>query len=290
MRWHALSLTAAALGVTLTLAGCGGSADPLASVLRAARNTLSQGAEMDLTLRGATLFGPRSGPIFGRELVAFPSGEGYEAVQLPQEGQRPTGAAHLIFLPSEVYVAPLLRSALPNGRFWFSTTLTRSGPLARRLPTLAESLEGLNPQLLLDEIIWGAVGASSSGQRVLAHVPVAEYSASVDLQRALSGASGPAAAAMRSAISEELAALGATGAGRAPASLRMSVWVDGARHIVELQATVPGSGLGVVLMGLRNFGVTFPSSLPGASQVVDLASLPRTAGIVSVASVFSGTR
>lgn len=276
-----LGLAAAAC----TLAGCGGSSDPLGAVLSAARSTLSQNAQLTLTLRGAAVLGGAPAAVVAKGAFAFPAGLGYEAVQVPAARGRAPGTSYLVFRPAEVDVDPPVHTALPRGRLWIAAAFPRSGAPDPRWPGLAEGLEGLSPQLLVEEIAWGATAASSLGQRVIDHVPSTEYAVSVDLERALAAASGPAAGAMRPAIREELAALRT---GRSSPSLRIAVWVDGPGRIARLQATVPGSGLGTVSMSLSGFGVGIPASLPAAAQTVAVGSLSPPAGMPPAGWVLTG--
>ena len=284
-----LSIVVAVL-VAVFIGGCGGSGDPLRAVLGAARSTLSQSAESDLTLHRARLFGGAPSAVVGRAEFAFRSGLGYEALDVPVRGQRAAGTAYLDFLPTKVYVDPVVRSALPAGRIWLSATFAGPGSVGARFPLLAEVLEGLNPQLLLEEIVWGAAAASALGERVIAHVPFTEYIVSIDLKRALAAARGPLAGAMRSAVRDELSALLAGHGARGSSSVRVEVWVDGPGRVARLQASLPGSKLGTVLMVLSNYGVTIPVSLPLESQVVDIASLSRVTGADAASWVFTGTR
>ena len=68
-----------------------------------------------------------------------------------------------------------------------------------RTPRLAEVLEGLNPQFVLEQVAVGAVSASSLGGRVINHVPFTEYRVSVDLERARAALSREFGGAMSAA-------------------------------------------------------------------------------------------
>jgi hypothetical protein len=287
MRRHLLFRGAVLAGVAVVLAGCGGSSDPLRAVLGAATTTLSQSADANVTLSDASLFGGTSRSVVGRAAFVFPTGLGYEAIQVPKLRGRASGTAYLAYLGRRVWVEPLVQTALPQGRLWISTTFSRSGSLEARFPTLALVLEGLNPELLLEEIIWGAVAASSLGQRVVAHVPFTEYSVTVDLRRAISRATGPTAVALSSAMREELAALRSSRARRGSSAVAIAIWVDGPGRLVQLQASLPGSGLGTVLMALSNVGTAIATNLPTASMSADIALL-RPAGIPSASWLFTG--
>lgn len=204
----------------------------------------------------------------------FDTGLGYERVDLRGVDQRPL-REFLVFLPAKLYFAPspAARTVLPAGKFWMSAALTGSRAVGTRFAHLVGQVEGLNPQLLLDEIAWGAVAASFVGERVINHVPVSEYTVSVSLTRALSAASGPEARAMSVAIKEQLAALRSSPSARASSSVLITVWVDGPGHVAQMQAVVPGSGLGTVSTTLSNVGEKISISLPLPAQVVDITLL-----------------
>ncbi|MEO9176795.1 MAG: hypothetical protein ABI317_14880, partial [Gaiellales bacterium] len=145
--------------------------------------------------------------------------------------------------------------------------------------------ESVNPQLLLEEIATGAVAATSSGQRVINHLPFTEYAVSVDLARALVAARD---GALRTAIRQELAALRAGRGTHSGSLVRIVAGVDGAGRITELQASLPGSKLGTVQIALLKFGSTIPLSLPLASETVDVGSLRRSHGSATARWVFTG--
>ena len=260
-----LPILAATLAI-VAVTGCGGSSNPLHRVRGAATNTLSLTTQSTSTLTGARLFGGTPGPIAGRSQYSFPKGLGYAALQVPTLGRRPSGTAYLVYLPQELWSKPAVHRALPAGRLWISATFT-DAPAGPRPPALALALEGMNPQLLLEEIATGAVAASSSGHRVIDHVPFSEYVVSVDLARALAASE---AGALRTAMRQELAALRGTHGG---SRVQIVAGVDGAGRITHLQASLPGSRLGTVQIALRTFGSKIPLSLPLPSETVDIAAL-----------------
>jgi hypothetical protein len=265
-----LSILAATFGL-VALAGCGGSSNPLHAVRSAARNTLSLTAQSTLTLTDARLFGGTPGTIIGRAEFSFPKGLGYEAIQVPALGRRAAGTAYLVFLPQQLWSKPLVNSALPKGDLWISAKFTDERSAGSTTPSLALALESMNPQLLLEEIATGAVAASSSGQRVVNHVPYTEYVVSVDLARALAAAA--ATGALRIAIQQELTALRTDGGTHAGSRVQIIARVDGTGRLAQLQGSLPGSKLGTLQIALWNFRSTIPLSLPLPSQTVDIASL-----------------
>jgi hypothetical protein len=281
-----LSILAAMLAL-VALAGCGGSAHPLHAVRSAATNTLSLTAQSTLTLTGARLFGGSPGTIVGRGEFSFPRGLGYEALQVPALGRRASGTAYLVFLPQKLWSKPVVNTALPQGDLWISAKFTDSRSAGSTTSSLALVLESMNPQLFLEEIATGAVAASSSGHRVIDHVPFTEYVVSVDLARALAAAPRKTGA-LRTAMQQELSALRARRGKDAGSLVRIVAGVDGAGRLAQLQASLPGSKLGTVQIGLWKFGSTIPLSLPLASETVDLASLTRSDGAATMRWVFTG--
>ena len=242
----------AAVSALLGLAGCAGSADPLHAVRSAATNTLKLTAQSTLTLTDARLFGGTPGPIIGRGEFSFPKGLGYKAVKIPALGPRTAGTAYLVYLPTKLWIRPVVNTALPEGDLWVSAKFTDSRSAGSTTPSLALVLESMNPQLLLEEIATGAVAASSSGHRVINHLPLTEYVVSVDLARALSAAGTTGALRDRDGAR----------ALRAPRQSRHGRGLAGANRGLgrrsrarrELQASLPGSKLGTVQIDLWKFG------------------------------------
>jgi hypothetical protein len=276
----------AALFTLVAFAGCGDSANPLHAVRSAATNTLALTAQSTLTLTDARLFGGTPGAILGRGEFSFPKGLGYEALQVPALGRRASGTAYLVFLPQQLWSKPVVNSALPEGHLWISAMFTDARSAGSTTPSLALALESMNPQLLLEEIATGAVAASSSGHRVVDHVPFTEYVVSVDLARALAAAAKTSA--LHAAIQQELSALRAGRGTHAGSLVRIVARVDGAGRLAQLQASLPGSKLGNVQIELWKFGSTIPLSLPLPSETVDIASLRRPYGAASARWVFTG--
>ena len=258
------ALLASALAV-FALTGCGVSSDPERTVVSAARTTLSDALLSTITLNDASALSAPHARVVAKGASVFATGLGYAAIDLATLGRAPAGVEYLVLLPSTVYVMPIAAgaAALPQGKTWVSVPLTGSGRVGVAFPRVAEQLESLNAELLLDEIAWGAAQASHVGEPVIDHVPLSEYLVTVDLSRAATSAVGASAAAMRSAIGEELAALRASRPGAR--SVRIRVWVDGPGHIARLQAVLPGSGLGTISLALSGFGAKIGRSLPLSS-------------------------
>jgi hypothetical protein len=283
------ALFAAALAA-FVLTGCGVSSDPEQTVVSAARTTLSQGLLSSFTLSDAGALGAPHAPVGAKGASVFATGLGYAAIDLSTVAHAQPGIEYLVLLPSTVYVMPIAARAagLPQGKTWVSVPLAGTGRVYLAFPRLAEQLEGLNAELLLDEIAWGTAQASHVGEPVIDHVPLSEYVVTVNLSRAAAAAVGASAAAMRSAIGEELVALRTSRPGAG--SVRIRVWVDGPGQIARLEAVLPGSGLGTISLVLSQFGAKIGRSLPLASQVVGLASLVRPGEKLPVSPLAFGLR
>ncbi len=261
--------------LTLSLSGCGGQAGPLGAAKGAASRTLKQRATTSFTLIGATAFGPSDKPVVGRGVFAFPEQLGYSVVALPASGSRPPAPAYLVFLPATVYLMPAAgASRLGNGKSWVSVPLASPSPFRTAFPRLAAQIQGLNPGLLLNEIVWGGTAATRVGSEVISHIPLTKYVVRVDLARALSAAKGPAAQTMRLAIQEQAAA---ESRGHAPATVPISIWVNGSGLVARLQTSVAGSGLGTSSIALTGFGASFRKSVPPRTQIASITVIPASA-------------
>lgn len=248
------------------------SARALEVVRGAASSTQGQTASVTMRLEAASVFGVAPQPVTGTGQFDFHSGSGSAVLH------QSSGAETVIFEPASVFVrqppagANAGAGALPRGKTWISAGLTESPSLRTNFPQFVVQAEGVNPVFLLDQVAWGAVSAAPLGPRVVAGKPADGYLVEVDLSRAATGASGPAGAALSRAIGYELAALGTPGA-RAAGQVEMRVWVDDHGRVARLQASPPGSGVGVTTMDMTAFGATVRVSAPPSSRVADIASL-----------------
>lgn len=258
------------------LAGCGssgGGGGSLPTVKAAATKTLAGTAVTNVTLNGTTAFDPIPANVDAKAASSFPEGLGYAAIYLPAARSAPEKKWFLVFLPTKVYLtrSPSLAAVLPSGKTWASIDVG-SGSIDERSAAFVAQVEGINPQLLLDEIAWGAVSSSPAHDSVIDHVPYSEYVVTVNLKRALSSATG----AIRVAIQAQLDALKAT-----PSSgsrlVQITILTDALERVTRMQAVLPGSKLGAVSMKLVQFGTTVGKSLPPASQVTDLTSVAPSA-------------
>lgn len=255
----------ATLGAVLALAGCGSSSDSMQTVDTAAKLTLSKNALATVSLDGATAFGGVRPLVLGRAASLFPSDLAFEAIDLATGRPGVSNRWYLTYQPERIYLSrrPPLGAPLPAGKTWLAVTADGTQPLGAREKAFVAQAEGLNPQLPLDEIVWGGVSASQPKTVVIAHVPYSRYTVSVDLTKALAKATGTA----RVAIQQQLAA--------SPGSkvVQIAVMVDGAGHLSWMRTVQPGTGLGTVTVTLSSFGVEVKPSLPPANITAELGSL-----------------
>jgi hypothetical protein len=236
----------------------------LHSAVAAAKTTLSSTVGSNSTLSNANVLGKVRAKVLAPGAFVFRTGPGYERINLPGG----TAREYLVYLPTKLYFERGLSKTqmVPyEGKDWVSVALSGPGSVAAISPRFILHAEGLNPELLLDEIVWGGESALHLGEPVVDHVPESEYRVTVNLKRAMAAATGPSAGAMRSAIAEELAAVPS---GRSA----ITVWVNGAGRVARLQATVPGSGLGTVSTYLSTYGAKLATSLPPPSQVFEITA------------------
>jgi hypothetical protein len=101
------------------------------------------------------------------------------------------------------------------------------------------------------------------------HVPLARYTVTVDLRRALAGARSTFPA-MAVAIRSGLRALRPSGSTTMP----ITVLVDAGGRVAQLEAAIPSSDFGNASMVIGAYGVELKTSLPLERQTVELASQP----------------
>ncbi|GEM_PF-6943998 len=245
--------------------GCGAGGGPLQTVVAAAEATLAlTRTTYDVTLAGQRLVPAPTKLPGGHAAYDFTTGTGYEALLV----QRPDGAPqklYLDYLPGAVYLLPwpAPRGLLPAGKLWIAVRYPAS---ARAPGPLAVELEGLAPELPLEEIAWGAASASFEGTREINHVPMRRYAVTVDLAKALARARTAGRSAVAAAIARERRA---APSGRA----RMTIFVTGPGHVGRIELTVPGSGVAAVTFQFTSFHAQFTPSPPPAARSVPVSAV-----------------
>jgi hypothetical protein len=285
-----IPLIGAALLAALALAGCsaggyGGTsgvlgvgrtaATPSPSLLdgvpAAAARTLAERASIAWRLEGARVFGPTRAAVYGQGPFDLRAGRGSETIDLPELAHQEHGTEHAIFFPTKVYLQPRGSgfAVLPRGKRWLSASLLGAERVTVNFPNFLAQVEGVNPLLLLAELEWGATASRplGPGRQIVDHVPAQRYRITVSLERALAAAGGPFAGVLSQAMQEQLTAAG--GASR----FTVLTWVDRQGRVVQMQATLPGTGEGVELLAISSFGTPVQVSAPAPASVIDIASL-----------------
>ncbi|HEV3230020.1 MAG TPA: hypothetical protein VGY97_11130 [Solirubrobacteraceae bacterium] len=237
--------------------------------------TLAQTATVSFRWDGARVFGPARAPVYGQGQFDFRSGRGSLVIDLPELRHQEPGTEHALLLPAQVFLQPkaTATAVLPRGKPWLLATISGSESVKRNFPQFVGQVEGVNPVFLVDELSWGATAAQSLGGRRISGVPLHEYRVSVDLARALSGATGPAAPASSLAIQEQLTAVGSGQSSSTSPTVPILVWIDRAGRVVQLQASLPGAGEGTAVVTVRSFGDAVRIAAPPPTQVIDITSL-----------------
>ena len=254
-RWLPLAV------VTLALLGCGARTDPLSQVSGAAKKTLAlQWVRYNLTFERPQLFDPSIQIVGGRAAYNLKARLGYQVLDLQKRG----GGSQLLWFdvtPAALLVDPdpPPAGALPAGKIWISAGLAGTNAVAAQA-------EGLAAELPLDEIAWGARAARHIRSSVAGHVPMDEYSVTVDLTKALSAAKRAHLVGVAAAIGSEIRAAHST-------RLSLLIWVNGPGFIGRIDQVVPGSGLGTVSLVFSSFTLRFTGTLPPSSQIVALTSI-----------------
>lgn len=264
------------IALSATVAGCGAGPKPaspatpgatratpsesLAAVTVAARSTLATSAAVAVRLQL-----PYTGRVSGRGVIDFASGIGYD------ELTQPTGTESVIFRPPAVYDQPTSAGAgpvrLPEGKSWVLDDPTDGGALGFRMYTL--QLEAENSSFWLSQLSWGAVSASEPSPAAVGSFTATEYSVSVSLPRARSGATGPQQVPYADVIGFEEAQLGAKAL-----VADMQVWVAGGR-VVEVGYSPAGVPQEQVTLTFSDFGVPVAGRTPDPAQTVNVGGLDK---------------
>ena len=241
----------------------------LAEVSSAAAGAWTGADAVRMTLSGATVFGgPKKADVFGQ--FDFRDLKGTMAV-------RPAGgpAQGLVFAANSFYLqVPSPAGLLPPGRSWISADLSNSAVINRNYPQLIAQAEGVNPGMALAEVSWGAIAAVAAGRDRLGEQSAVRYDLTIDLQRAVRRARGPARLAFGLALQDQLNARAGPDRVSAEAALtRARAWVTDAGRLVGLQLRPSGAGVGVVSLTLGALGTSVQSGPPPAQLVADISTL-----------------
>jgi hypothetical protein len=240
----------------------------LGVVTTAATRALGARVSVSIDLVAAQVFGSKETDVQGTGTFDLTGGQGQAQVH------QPTGIETVLFFPTDVYVRQPAGAAnvLPRGKVWITAGLTQSETVDVNFPQFVLQVEDLNPGLFLGELAWGATSAAPLGPGTGAGPGDHGYLVGVDLRRAAARTAGVAGAALAKAFGYEQTALGG-GPGAATPPVEVRVWIDQGGHIVKIEGSPPGSGIGTTVFTVSPVGSPVVVARPVLPQVVDIASL-----------------
>ncbi len=237
-------------------------------VTQAATDTGQRTESVVVVLTPGRLLGKSQPSISGRGTYDFSTIEGRVALR------EPTGTEQVVFVPKALFVRepppPSGASALPAGKTWISAGLNEKPGPGSPIPQFVNQVEAVNAALLLDEIAWGTVKAVPAGTEQVGTATTHKYVVTVDLRRAANDTSASSAPTFSQSVLYQISALAPRSG---DATTRVTVWIDGDGHVVRLQSTPPGSGVGNVSITLARYGAHVNEPVPPSSAVVDIANL-----------------
>jgi hypothetical protein len=282
--WSVASL---ALGAG-ALAGCGGSSpvgsstaavpsatsppspQALAAVTRAVAATSNLTAAFDLAFSDVPVGSRSSAPRDAMGAVDFKSPSATIQLDLPAGSG---GAESMVFLPDTVFIKPPSSSPpLQAGRPWIFANFADIAKYKVNFPPYIVQTESVNPAFVVYELAWGATSAAPLGTAVIGRRAADAYVVKVDLNRALSHATGPAADVFGRALTSEVTASGSSTTATAP-TMDVEVWVDGSGRLVGVRNSPSGAGIGTLTLTLVRFDAAVHADKPPRSRVVDIAAM-----------------
>ena len=242
----------------------------LAAVTQAAARTLALTSSVDLSFSRPSSNVPSTTPKSASGTVDFRSPAGAIRIDLPG---RYGGIEKMVFLPGTVFIEPPSSNLpLQAGKPWIFANFADIAKYKVNFPPYIVQTESINPAFTLSELAWGLTAAAPVGPSTFRGQQAAGYSVTVDVNRALSHATGPAGDVFAHALSSEISASGGGGS-TAPVTLAAEVWVDGSGRLVGVRVTPPGAGVGTLTLALGPFGVSMHTDVPPRAKVVDIAAM-----------------
>jgi hypothetical protein len=270
-----LAMTSA---LALSLSVCGPASAQPASATTSNGTTVAVAATKTSLLRSAfTMSFRHSSPTTGSStptgahgLVDFSAPSGTITLALPGGT---SGQEQMVFLPGTVFVKPPSSSPpLQHGRPWIFANFADIAKFNVMFPPYIVQTESVNPALALSTLAWGTTKASSYGLVQFNGVRTHHYRARVNLNQALTHATGPAAAVFAQAITSQITASGGN-TFTSVVTIPMDVWVDGSGRLIGIRWTPPGAGIGTVAIALHGFGSSVHAAKPPRAKVVDIAAM-----------------
>ena len=239
-------------------------------VVAAATKTAGLRSAYTMTFHHNTPTAGATTPVGAHGLADFTAPSGTITLALPGGA---SANEQMVFLPDTVFVKPPPSSPpLRSGRPWIFANFGDIAKYNVMFPPYIVQTEFVNPALALSELAWGTTRARAYGTTTFDGIASRRYRATVDLNRALAHASGPAAAVFAQAITSSITASGGN-TFTTPVSLPVDVWVDRSGRLIGLRLTPPGAGIGSITLALHQFGAVVHTLKPPRAKVVDIAAM-----------------
>lgn len=242
----------------------------LSAVTKAVTNTLAVSSTFDMTFSGSSSNGTSATPRDASGTVDFRGPSGTIRIDLPGATG---GTERMVFLPDSVFIKPPASTPpLQSGRPWIFANFADIEAFKINFPPYIVQTESINPAFTLYELAWGAASAAPTGRTQFRGQEAEGYLATVDLDQALSRATGPAGDVFSHALASEISALGKSASGPA-ATITIQTWVGSSGQLVGARVTPPNAGIGTLTVALTRSGAPVRADKPPRAQVVDLAGI-----------------
>ncbi len=237
----------------------------LSTVLQATDRTLGLTSSFEMVFRGAPR-GDSQLPLSASGTVDFGAPAATIKIDLPRSSG---GAESMVFRPGTVFFKPPSSSPpLQPGRPWVFANFADIATYKVNFPPYIVQTETINPSFALYEVAWGAAAASGGGSVTFQGHPATTYVVTVDLQRALTHASGANGTVFALALASEI-----TASGQSAPKVKARVWIDRKGRLVGARILPIGAGIGTLTLSLHQFGAQVHADKPPRVKVVDLASM-----------------
>jgi hypothetical protein len=175
----------------------------------------------------------------------------------------------MVFRPGVVFFKPPVSSPpLQVGKPWIFANFADIAKFKVNFPPYIVQIEGINPAFTVDEIQWGATSAASVGSATFDGVHTEAYVVRIDLQRALTHASGANGTVFGLTLASEISASSTSNP-----TVTAHVWIDAQGRLIGAQIVPVGAGIGTLTLSLHGFGTRVLADKPPRAAVVDLASM-----------------
>jgi len=238
----------------------------LAAVAQATARTTALTADFAMTFQRSSGSTASQLPLDAHGAVDFTGPSSTIRIDLPKASG---GTERMVFLPGTVFFRPPPSSPpLQPGRPWIFANFADIAKYKVNFPPYIVQTESINPAFTVSEVAWGATAAAPAGTATLDGSTDRVYVVTVDLQKALAGATGANGAVFALTLASEIAASGSTSP-----TVTARVWVDGQGRLVGVRTVPVGAGIGTLTLALDRFGAPVQAAKPARATVVDLAAI-----------------